>query len=167
MLKRSHGRKLSHLQVEEKRDVMSQAATVDDMYDMLAAYEQKVPTSDQVKHDDLREAANNFTTELANGKAYTADLKAQQQVRMERTLLLFTTRSSSLDPFHQSCLYPALHTCACCFFAFPSPVFSLLPSSCLPFVLHPLPRCLAPRFEHKHVCPTACWRACATGDAAC
>ena len=35
-------------QVEEKRSVMQEATAVDDMYDMLAVYEQKVPTADQV-----------------------------------------------------------------------------------------------------------------------
>ncbi|KAG1661620.1 hypothetical protein FOA52_002850, partial [Chlamydomonas sp. UWO 241] len=66
-------------QVEEKREVVGAAAVVDDMYDMLAAYEQKVPTSDQVKHDDLREAASRFTDELSNGKIFLADFKSTQQ----------------------------------------------------------------------------------------
>ena len=35
-------------QVEEKRSVMQEATAVDDMYDMLAVYEQKVPTAAQV-----------------------------------------------------------------------------------------------------------------------
>ena len=35
-------------QVEEKRSVMQEATAVDDMYDMLAVYEQKVPTAEQV-----------------------------------------------------------------------------------------------------------------------
>lgn len=96
-------------QVEEKKQVLGSVATVDDMYDMLAAYEQKVggsrvaaargllgytglvhlgprprclrllltrsstcllaqtPTADQVKHDDLREASNQFVVELQVG----------------------------------------------------------------------------------------------------
>ncbi len=37
-------------QVEQKKQVLSGASGVDDMYDMLAAYEQKVPTADQVRH---------------------------------------------------------------------------------------------------------------------
>ena len=33
----------------------------------------------QVKHDDLREVNTSFTHELAHGKAFIADYKAQQQ----------------------------------------------------------------------------------------
>jgi hypothetical protein len=51
---------------------------LDDMYDMLAAYEQKVPTADQVKHDDLREASSAYVVELSNGKEFIADSKAAQ-----------------------------------------------------------------------------------------
>ena len=54
--------------MEEKKQVLGQAALVDDMYDMLAAYEQKVPMGDQVKHDDLREAASNLAAELQVGR---------------------------------------------------------------------------------------------------
>ncbi len=36
-------------QVEEKKTVLAQSVLVDDMYDMLSAYEQKVPMSDQVR----------------------------------------------------------------------------------------------------------------------
>lgn len=35
-------------QVQGKKAVLQEASTVDDMYDMLAVYEQKVPTADQV-----------------------------------------------------------------------------------------------------------------------
>ena len=35
-------------QYDEKRQVLQEATTVDDMYDMLAVYEQKVVTADQV-----------------------------------------------------------------------------------------------------------------------
>lgn len=43
-------------QVESKKTVLAAGAQVDDMYDMLAAYDQKVPTKDSVQHDDLRES---------------------------------------------------------------------------------------------------------------
>ena len=36
-------------QYDEKRQVLQEATTVDDMYDMLAVYEQKVVTADQVR----------------------------------------------------------------------------------------------------------------------
>ncbi|KAG2501733.1 hypothetical protein HYH03_000233 [Edaphochlamys debaryana] len=65
-------------QVESKKAVLAAAAQVDDMYDMLAAYEQKVGTQDAVKHDDLREAATTFVTELTTGKEFMADHKEGQ-----------------------------------------------------------------------------------------
>lgn len=37
-------------QYDDKRQVLQEATTVDDMYDMLAVYEQKVVTADQVSH---------------------------------------------------------------------------------------------------------------------
>lgn len=36
-------------QYDDKRQVLQEATTVDDMYDMLAVYEQKVITADQVR----------------------------------------------------------------------------------------------------------------------
>lgn len=36
-------------QYDDKRQVLQEATTVDDMYDMLAVYEQKVVTADQVR----------------------------------------------------------------------------------------------------------------------
>lgn len=38
-----------------------------------------MPPPFQVKHDDLREAASNFSSELQHGKEYLADVKVQQQ----------------------------------------------------------------------------------------
>lgn len=40
-------------QVEAKKQVLAAAGQVDDMYDMLAAYEQKTPTADQVRSDEV------------------------------------------------------------------------------------------------------------------
>ncbi|KAG2451278.1 hypothetical protein HYH02_003884 [Chlamydomonas schloesseri] len=65
-------------QVESKKAVLASVAQVDDMYDMLAAYEQKVPYQDAVKHDDLRESATTFVTELTTGKEFMADHKEGQ-----------------------------------------------------------------------------------------
>ena len=40
-------------QYDDKRQVLQEATTVDDMYDMLAVYEQKVVTADQVCRLDV------------------------------------------------------------------------------------------------------------------
>lgn len=61
-----------------KKSLIQKCNQVDDMYEMLAIYEQKVPTADQVKHDDLKEALNNFVEELRLGKEFLADHKVSQ-----------------------------------------------------------------------------------------
>lgn len=65
-------------QLDDKKSVLDNGGQVDDMYEMLAIYEQKVPTADQVKHDDLREALVSFVEELRTGKEFLADHKASQ-----------------------------------------------------------------------------------------
>lgn len=55
---------LHHAQLEDRKLLTSQCGQVDDMYESLAAHEQKVPTTDQVKHDDLKEALTTFQTQL-------------------------------------------------------------------------------------------------------
>lgn len=65
-------------EVAEKKPVIHKASQVDDMYEMLAIYEQKVPTADQVKHDDLKEALTKYVEELRVGKEFLADHKAAQ-----------------------------------------------------------------------------------------
>ena len=45
-------------QYDEKRQVLQEATTVDDMYDMLAVYEQKVVTADQVRLAELPSGAH-------------------------------------------------------------------------------------------------------------
>eukprot|EP00201_Polytomella_parva_P020499 CAMPEP_0175042260 /NCGR_PEP_ID=MMETSP0052_2-20121109/2450_1 /TAXON_ID=51329 ORGANISM="Polytomella parva, Strain SAG 63-3" /NCGR_SAMPLE_ID=MMETSP0052_2 /ASSEMBLY_ACC=CAM_ASM_000194 /LENGTH=3805 /DNA_ID=CAMNT_0016305023 /DNA_START=33 /DNA_END=11446 /DNA_ORIENTATION=+ len=73
-------------QVDSKKTVLAAAAQVDDMYDMLTAYEQKVPTADAVKHDDLREAAVTFVSELTIGKEFVADHKAHQMEQLSTNI---------------------------------------------------------------------------------
>jgi hypothetical protein len=51
-------------QLDDRKLLSSQVGQVDDMYESLAAHEQKVPTADQVKHDDLTEALATFQTQL-------------------------------------------------------------------------------------------------------
>ncbi|KAK9828903.1 hypothetical protein WJX72_002692 [[Myrmecia] bisecta] len=69
---------LHQRQYEERRQVLQEASTVDDMYDMLSVYEQKVPIADQVKHDELRDAAARLMEELQAGKEFLADHKTEQ-----------------------------------------------------------------------------------------
>lgn len=55
---------LHDAQVEERKTVEASASLVDNMYESLAVHEQKVPTADSVKHDDLVEAVEEFTYQL-------------------------------------------------------------------------------------------------------
>ena len=73
-----HKQTLHKKQLDDKKSLMYSGTQVDDMYEMLAIYEQKVPTGDQVKHDDLREALAHFVEELRTGKEFLADHKASQ-----------------------------------------------------------------------------------------
>ena len=45
-------------QYDEKRQVLQEATAVDDMYDMLAVYEQKVVTADQVRVTEQSSSAH-------------------------------------------------------------------------------------------------------------
>lgn len=51
-------------QLDDRKLLSGQVGQVNDMYESLAAHEQKVPTADQVKHDDLVEALTIFQQQL-------------------------------------------------------------------------------------------------------
>lgn len=51
-------------QVDERKAVQDAVALVHEMYDCLGHYGQKVPISDQTKHDDLQGALQEFLQEL-------------------------------------------------------------------------------------------------------
>lgn len=51
-------------QLADRKSVAGTASQIDDMYESLAANDQKVPTADQVKHDDLLEAMETFGQQL-------------------------------------------------------------------------------------------------------
>lgn len=55
-----------HQQQLDDRKMLTQICTqIDEMYESLAAHEQKVSTVDQVKHDDLTEALTQFQQQLS------------------------------------------------------------------------------------------------------
>ncbi|BDA47981.1 hypothetical protein COCOBI_11-2380 [Coccomyxa sp. Obi] len=76
ILKLSEG-VIYHAQREQHAAVLSQAEDVNDLYSLLAAYEQRAPTADQVKHDDLKEAVLQFSKMLADTEAQLALLSCQ------------------------------------------------------------------------------------------
>lgn len=58
----------------EKKQSLVEASIIDDMYELLAAYEVKIPTNDSVKLDDLHEIVNTFEDSIEG-----ADLHIQEQ----------------------------------------------------------------------------------------
>ena len=46
--------------MDEKKQSLINASIIDDMYELLEAYEVKIPTNDSVKLDDLHEIINTF-----------------------------------------------------------------------------------------------------------
>jgi hypothetical protein len=52
-------------QLDDRKMLAATTSQIDDMYESLAAHEQKVPTADQVKHDDLMEAMATFQQQLS------------------------------------------------------------------------------------------------------
>ncbi len=46
----------------------------------------QIPTTDAVKHDDLREASGTFVTELTSGKEFMADHKVEQMEALEANI---------------------------------------------------------------------------------
>lgn len=73
-------------QAANKVEVVKKASVVDDMYELLAIYDQKVPTHDQVKHDDLKEAAGAYMNALIGGKEFIADHKLDMINTLESTI---------------------------------------------------------------------------------
>jgi hypothetical protein len=51
-------------QLEDRKLLTTQCSQVDDMYDSLAAHEQKVHYKDSVKHEDLTNALAAFQNQL-------------------------------------------------------------------------------------------------------
>ncbi|KAF5838995.1 dynein heavy chain, N-terminal region 2-domain-containing protein [Dunaliella salina] len=77
-------------QVDDKKKVMASASNVDDMYDMLAAYEHKVKAEESIKHDECRDAALTFVQELTNGKEFIADNKNSQMEALQSNIASIT-----------------------------------------------------------------------------
>jgi hypothetical protein len=55
---------LHNSQLDDRQQLTGQCSHVDEMYESLAAHEQKVATKDQVKHEDLTNELANFQNQL-------------------------------------------------------------------------------------------------------
>ena len=71
---------------KKKRSMMSESSGVDDMYDLLHQFEMKVPTSDQVKLDDLHEAVQGFLDGLVEAEDYIEDRKTSMISTLDQSI---------------------------------------------------------------------------------
>lgn len=95
---------LHRAQLDDRKLLTSQCTQVDDMYESLAAHEQKVPTADQVKHDDLREALANFQAQLTEVCARVPVCRWGQGVGVLQQPHGIDTLTSLTTSQHHTCL---------------------------------------------------------------
>ena len=72
--------------VTGQKAFMAKAASVDEMYALLAGVDMKVPTADQVKLDDLHEAIGDFTTALAGAEAFIGARKQGMMATLDKNI---------------------------------------------------------------------------------
>ena len=69
-----------------KKEALAEAQEVDEMYDLLASVEMKVPTPDQVKHDDLREAVATFTNAIIEAETFIEERKQGMMATLDKNI---------------------------------------------------------------------------------
>lgn len=64
--------------------LLEDATKVDDMYELLVSYEQKIPLKDEVKHSDLKEAKALFVAYVDQAKEYILEHTQQQMMSLDK-----------------------------------------------------------------------------------
>ena len=78
---------LVHAGAAENRAAQVEAATVvDEMYDLLKAYDVKVPTKDQVVTDDLAEAVAAYSGNMENAHTYVEGRKQSMMTALDQNI---------------------------------------------------------------------------------
>jgi dynein heavy chain len=88
--------------MEGKKQTLQDASVIDDMYSLLAAYEVKIPTNDQVKLDDLHEVVGKYEDSIEaadffierHKNAQMADLDKQVNLISEELMTILGTLHS-------------------------------------------------------------------------
>jgi dynein heavy chain len=88
--------------MEGKKQSLQDASVIDDMYSLLAAYEVKIPTNDQVKLDDLHEVVGKYEDSIEaadffierHKNAQMADLDKQVNLISEELMTILGTLHS-------------------------------------------------------------------------
>ena len=74
----------------EKKQALQDASTIDDMYSLLAAYEVKIPTNDQVKLDDLHELVVKYEDSIEGADIFIEKSKFEQMAELEKQCTLIS-----------------------------------------------------------------------------
>ncbi|KAK3267509.1 hypothetical protein CYMTET_23939 [Cymbomonas tetramitiformis] len=70
----------------KKKAALTEAQVVDEMYELLTSYEMKVPTSDQVKLDDLHEAVDMYKELLDEADVFIEERKQGMMATLDKNI---------------------------------------------------------------------------------
>jgi len=74
----------------EKKQSLMDASIVDDMYELLAAYEVKIPTNDSIKLDDLHDSINTFEDAIEGADVHITTFRLEKMEDLEAQVLLIS-----------------------------------------------------------------------------
>lgn len=74
----------------EKKQALADASVIDDMYSLLAAYEVKIPTNDQVKLDDLHEIVMKYEDSIEGADIHIDKHRAAEKEDLENQVTLIS-----------------------------------------------------------------------------
>jgi dynein heavy chain len=70
----------------EKKQSLIEASIIDDMYELLAAYEVKIPTNDSVKLDDLHDIINTFEDSIEGADLHITTHKTDKMEDLDKAV---------------------------------------------------------------------------------
>ncbi len=76
--------------MEGKKQTLQDASIIDDMYSLLAAYEVKIPTNDQVKLDDLHEVVGKYEDSIEAADLFIERHKNAQMADLDKQVNLIS-----------------------------------------------------------------------------
>lgn len=72
--------------LEIQHSLLDETQRIDEMYELLVSYEQKIPLKDEVKHSDLKEARTLFVAYLDQAKESILENTQQQMLSLDRKI---------------------------------------------------------------------------------
>lgn len=70
----------------EKKQSLIDASVIDDMYELLEAYEVKIPTNDSVKLDDLHDIINTFEDSIEGADLHITNLRMDKMEDLDNAV---------------------------------------------------------------------------------